>query len=417
MKTWLIPLIVLTLALGAACTSGDGTTPTPDVEQGVKGVLEGAVTIGPLCPVEPCGDRFVSPYSGIELVLQQQGGVSLRVPIQAEGVFRAAVPVGSYTVNMSPCEYLGCESAFPLTVDIVDGETTTLNIDIDTGIRAVTRQSEADELHEALRAAGASVEVGGPMRQEFFGVPGQVLTINGTDVQVFEYAGPEEAQADAAQVAPDGSSVGLTMIMWVAPPHFYALGRLIVLYVGDDAAITLLLEGALGPPFAEGGQTMLDGTPPDGGQGEEAFSGLLTLSDVEPLLAAPVRLGIELTDFKKMAEEVDPAQVVNIDSWYGLDIGATGSGASMTFSVIDFVSPSAALEHYGTVKEGMLSMTTPIGDASAKIEVNAQGIGSMVVFIAGDRVVSLHTAQAEGAEPLVPLEGLEDLADLVASRL
>ena len=153
-------------------------------------------------------------------------------------------------------------------MDIVDGETTTLNIDIDTGIRAIVGQSEADELYEALRAAGASVEVGGPMSQEFFSVPGQVLTINGTGVQLFEYAGPEEAQRDAAQVAPDGGSVGTTMIMWIAPPHFYALGALIVLYVGDDAAITLLLEGALGAPFAEGSEAMADGTPPGGGQGE-----------------------------------------------------------------------------------------------------------------------------------------------------
>ena len=77
--------------------------------------------------------------------------------------------------------------------------------------------------------------------------------VEGADVQVFEYPGPQEAQSDADQVAPDGSSVGPTMVMWVATPHFYTLGSLIVLYVGDDAAVTLLLEGVLGPPFAEGG--------------------------------------------------------------------------------------------------------------------------------------------------------------------
>ena len=162
---------------------------------------------------------------------------------------------------------------------------------------------------------------------------------------------------------------------------------------------------------------MTDGTPSEGGQDEEAFSNLLTLLDVEPLLAAPQHLGSEIIDYKKGAEEVNPSQVVNTDSWYGLVVTATGSGAAMTFGVIDFVSVSVAKEHYGLVMEGMTSMTTPIGDASAEIEVNAQGIGSMLVFIYGDKVVSLHTTQAAEYEPLVSLEGLKDMADLVKSRL
>ena len=58
-----------------------------------------------------------------------------------------------------------------------------------------------------------------------------------------------------------------------------------------------------------------------------------------------------------------------------------------------------------------------LGEASAKVEVNAQGIGSIVVFLKGDKVVSLHTAQSEGQEPLRSLESLEELAELVASRL
>jgi len=89
----------------------------------------------------------------------------------------------------------------------------------------------------------------------------------------------------------------------------------------------------------------------------------------------------------------------------------------MTFGVIDFVSVSADKERYGLVMEGMTSMTTPIGDASAEIEVNAQGVGSMLVFIYGDKIVSLHTTQAEEYEPLVSLEGLKDMADLVMSRM
>jgi len=40
------------------------------------------------------------------------------------------------------------------------------------------------------------------------------------------------------------------MPFWVAPPHFYKAGRIIVLYVGENAAVTEALDTVLGPQFA-----------------------------------------------------------------------------------------------------------------------------------------------------------------------
>ena len=37
---------------------------------------------------------------------------------------------------------------------------------------------------------------------------------------------------------------------WIAPPHFYHTGRVIVLYVGSNADLIRLLEATLGPQFA-----------------------------------------------------------------------------------------------------------------------------------------------------------------------
>jgi hypothetical protein len=65
----------------------------------------------------------------------------------------------------------------------------------------------------------------------------------------------------------------------------------------------------------------------------------------------------------------------------------------------------------------MLDMTQPVGDASTQIEVNAQGIGSMLVFVSWDNVVSLHTALPNGQQPLASMEELEELAVLVDGRL
>src|SRR3990172_4651569 len=63
-------------------------------------------------------------------------------------------------------------------------------------------------LIDALRTSGAEVELGDPVEQVFFTVTGQILKVNSKDVQVFQYESAERMGADAAQVAPDGGSIG-----------------------------------------------------------------------------------------------------------------------------------------------------------------------------------------------------------------
>ena len=104
-------------------------------------------------------------------------------------------------------------------------------------------------LLDALRKAGANVQVGDAVEQPFLSVSGTQVTVNGTDVQVFEYADEAAAQADVATLADTIAGRGTTMITWVASPHAYHAGRVIVLYVGDDAATLKLLEDALGAVF------------------------------------------------------------------------------------------------------------------------------------------------------------------------
>jgi hypothetical protein len=105
-------------------------------------------------------------------------------------------------------------------------------------------------LIDSLRAAGATVEPAGDISQPFFSVKGNVITVSGEDVHVFEYADADAADSEATTVSPDGSSVGTSMIGWVARPHFYKAGKLIVLYVGDSKAVTDVLESVLGTQFA-----------------------------------------------------------------------------------------------------------------------------------------------------------------------
>jgi hypothetical protein len=109
---------------------------------------------------------------------------------------------------------------------------------------------DAQDLGNALASAGATIGHEGEVDQPFFSVPGQVITANGESVQVFEYADAAQADAEAEQVAPDGSSIGTTMATWIGPPHFYRADHLIVLYVGDNQSLMELLETLLGPQFA-----------------------------------------------------------------------------------------------------------------------------------------------------------------------
>jgi hypothetical protein len=70
------------------------------------------------------------------------------------------------------------------------------------------------------------------------------------DVQLFEYSSATAAGADAHQVRADGSGTATTQISWVAPPHFFLKGRVMLIYIGKDPAVIKLLTGVLGSQFA-----------------------------------------------------------------------------------------------------------------------------------------------------------------------
>lgn len=104
----------------------------------------------------------------------------------------------------------------------------------------------------ALRADGAEVEVAEQIEQDFFSVPAQRLVVNGEDIQVLAFASEDAASQDASQVSADGYEIGTAMVTWIATPHFFQCGNLVVLYVGDNAGMLELLEGQLGAQFAGG---------------------------------------------------------------------------------------------------------------------------------------------------------------------
>ena len=116
-------------------------------------------------------------------------------------------------------------------------------------------------LVDNLRAAGATVDPAGTESAHFLAPESQWLTVNGEDIQVFEFGSAEEADAAAGGVSANGLSIVTTMadgtqmatmVDWVAPAHFYKAGKLIVLYVGCDSDVINALQETMRPQFAGG---------------------------------------------------------------------------------------------------------------------------------------------------------------------
>ena len=107
-----------------------------------------------------------------------------------------------------------------------------------------------DELVAALRDNGSAVESLDPISQPFFVPEGRVISVDGSEVQVFEYPNEEDSRLAAGTISSDGGSIGTSMVSWVEAPHFFRTGNLIVLYVGEEDAIIEALEVVLGPQIA-----------------------------------------------------------------------------------------------------------------------------------------------------------------------
>ena len=115
------------------------------------------------------------------------------------------------------------------------------------------KSTELAQLTEKLRALGATVTVTKEkVSQPFFSVPGRIIKINGEALQVFEYATPSAVDVDASRVSADGTTVGTSQPTWMATPHFFKSGKLIVLYVGGNQTVVDLLRNAQGNQFAGG---------------------------------------------------------------------------------------------------------------------------------------------------------------------
>lgn len=104
-----------------------------------------------------------------------------------------------------------------------------------------------------LRGEGATVEMAGTIKHPFLAVPGQIMTVNGNDIEVYQYANAQALAADTRTIDPDGciGTVGGGMLNpWTAPPHFFKSEGVMVIYLGSDSGMLHLLTRVMGKQFA-----------------------------------------------------------------------------------------------------------------------------------------------------------------------
>ena len=107
-------------------------------------LIQGAVTIGPITPVQQAGECPVVPpevFSARKLIVYDESGKHMvreiyftQIGNGATGYYTATIGAGTYTLDIN---HNGMDRAenFPMKLTVSKDETITIDVNIDTGIR------------------------------------------------------------------------------------------------------------------------------------------------------------------------------------------------------------------------------------------------------------------------------------------
>jgi len=130
---------------GPSTTSASTSTPSSTVA-GPTGTLEANFSIGPtepVCSANATAGPAPSSYSSIEAVVTPSGSAQASTfPVAwtstgcaVVGSVQASLAPGSYSLSLSSCSFMGCSSSLPKSFVVVAGQSTSIDVSIDTGIR------------------------------------------------------------------------------------------------------------------------------------------------------------------------------------------------------------------------------------------------------------------------------------------
>jgi hypothetical protein len=131
LRTLIASCVIAALVIGCA---GPASTPTGPPDTGIRG----AVTAGPVCPVErnppdpSCAPR---PVAGAAIVIRDGSGAQVAVAISgADGAYAVSLAPGDYVVDPQPVSGL-MGTAPKRAAAVTAGTYTDVPLDYDTGIR------------------------------------------------------------------------------------------------------------------------------------------------------------------------------------------------------------------------------------------------------------------------------------------
>jgi hypothetical protein len=134
--------VATTTVTSSKCSSQTGLSNPCDPVR--DGIVSGFVLVGPaqpVCSTNGCETINMSGYSLVFVYNCDKSNpcpmIAFAAKLASNGSYSLELPAGNFTaVSLSPtCSWLGCPRSFPSPFMVVAGETTVLNITIDTGIR------------------------------------------------------------------------------------------------------------------------------------------------------------------------------------------------------------------------------------------------------------------------------------------
>ena len=156
---------------------------------------------------------------------------------------------------------------------------------------------------------------------------------------------------------------------------------------------------------------------------KDHFKSLLTLEDIQNVSKKNDVTKIQYIDLKKISADTDLNQIESINSWYGTSFEIQNGKERISFSVINFESEISAKKHFEKTTlnppyAGQNSeVNSTIGDTSLQTNLNAQGIRDVILFVKGNKVVSLSSNQSHENNFAVDIDDLVKLAVIVEHRL
>ncbi len=157
--------------------------------------------------------------------------------------------------------------------------------------------------------------------------------------------------------------------------------------------------------------------------GEEEFLSLLSAGDVERVVGGGVQLTPSFVTMTEPADTDNPAGEHGVVHTYVMNFETEDTAREVTFGLIEFETDEFARLQYDRVTSSGVAVPVlqpiepPVGEMSAGMDLAPGDVGSILIFQTGDVVVSLHTGQQAGLEPLMRLAGLTDLARTIEEGL